>query len=249
MITAEEIRHLAKANRLLPFQQEKHYVQTVVLYAIYNYLASELVFKGGTALFFFYGLDRFSGDLDFTKTGEVDYRLLSSSITATLDTLGISHETKEKRSLAGKKMKIKARGPLYRGELSETVVDLDISGRNDLILGSEIKEVVPVYDDIRPFSVPLMKKDEIASEKVRALMKRARARDLYDLAFLIRKGVAVDMALVDKKMRYYGEWFDENRFRTSVAGLERIWEPELQGLLREVPAFRDSADTVLDSFS
>jgi len=247
MITKEEIQQLAKANRLLPFQQEKHYVQTTVLYAIYRYLASELVFKGGTALFFFYGLDRFSEDLDITKTGEVDYRLLLDNITKTLNTFGIKHETKEKRSLAGKKIKIKAQGPLYRGELSESIVDLDISGRNDLILKPEIREVVPAYDDIRPFSVPVMKKEEIAAEKVRAIMKRVKARDLYDLAFLIKKGVGIDMGLVDKKMEYYGEQFDESRFRKGIAGLESLWEPELQGLLGGVPLFQESADTVLDN--
>ena len=247
MIAKEEIQRLAKANHLLPFQQEKHYVQTAVLYAIYRYLASELVFKGGTALFFFYGLDRFSEDLDFTKTGAVDYRLFLSSISRTLATLGIRHEAKEKRSLAGKKIKIKARGPLYRGELSECIVDLDISGRNDLVLKPNLIEVVPAYDDIRPFSVPVMKKAEIASEKVRALMKRSRARDLYDLAFLIKKGTDVDMALADKKMEYYGERFGEARLRQNITRLEPIWESELRGLLGKVPPFRETADCVLDA--
>ena len=36
-----------------------------------NDLVSQLVFKGGTCLMFFYGLDRFSTDLDFNLRGEV----------------------------------------------------------------------------------------------------------------------------------------------------------------------------------
>jgi len=35
-------------------------------------VGTELVFKGGTALWFFYGLNRFSNDLDFTLAGKVD---------------------------------------------------------------------------------------------------------------------------------------------------------------------------------
>ena len=67
MITAEEIIRFAKVNRLKPHQQEKHYLQTATLAGVYTAVADELVFKGGTALFFFYGLDRFSEDLDFTR--------------------------------------------------------------------------------------------------------------------------------------------------------------------------------------
>ncbi|OIO23594.1 hypothetical protein AUJ65_03425 [Candidatus Micrarchaeota archaeon CG1_02_51_15] len=245
MISGEELRRLAKANGLLPHQQEKHYMQTAVLYAIYSRIADELVFKGGTALFFFYGLGRFSEDLDFTATAKVDYSQLANSITSTLGVLGIRNEVKEKKPLAGRNIKIKAEGPLYRGGLSQAIVDMDVSERNDVVLKPEVKEVVPIYDDLRPFSVPVMNREEIAAEKIRAILKRVKARDLYDLAFLIKKGVNLDSGLVNEKMRFYGEQFDKLTFANKVAGLESVWVPELTGLMKTVPPFKEVADPVL----
>lgn len=47
-------------------QLEKDYLHVFFLYEIYTIFSKELVFKGGTALRIFYGLDRFSEDLNFT---------------------------------------------------------------------------------------------------------------------------------------------------------------------------------------
>jgi len=186
MITAEEIIRLAKVNRLKPYQQEKHYLQTATLAGVYAALADELVFKGGTALFFFYGLDRFSEDLDFTRFKQYDQAKLKTTLSDVLTVIHIIHEMKTKKSLAGKTFKVKAQGPLYKGPLSESIISIEISERNDVVLPPDIKEIVPIYDDLRPFTVPVLKKEEILAEKVRAMMIRGKARDLYDISFLLK---------------------------------------------------------------
>ena len=191
MITAEEIIRLAKVNRLKPYQQEKHYLQTATLAGVYAALADELVFKGGTALFFFYGLDRFSEDLDFTRFKQYDQAKLKTTISDVLTVIHIIHKMKTEKSLAGKTFKVKAQGPLYKGPLSESIISLEISERNDVVLPPDIKEIVPIYDDLRPFTVPVMKKEEILAEKVRAMMIRGRARDLYDISFLLKKEISL----------------------------------------------------------
>ena len=45
-------------------QLEKHYLQTLTLYALSNCFSGNLIFNGCTALSMFYGLNRFSEDLD-----------------------------------------------------------------------------------------------------------------------------------------------------------------------------------------
>ena len=64
MLTKEEIKRFAKLNKIKPYQQEKHYIQTLILRSIYS--EYDLVFKGGTALMFTKDLPRFSEDLDFS---------------------------------------------------------------------------------------------------------------------------------------------------------------------------------------
>jgi len=245
MITNEEIIRLAKVNRLKPYQQEKHYLQTATLAGIYTALTDELVFKGGTALFFFYGLDRFSEDLDFTRIKHYDQDKLKTTISDMFTVLHIIHEMKAEKSPAGKNFKVKARGPLYKGPLSESVISIEISGRNDIVLPPDIKEVVPIYDDLRPFTFPVMKKEEILAEKARALIIRGKARDLYDIAFLFKKEISLENNLINKKLSYYKKTFDEEEFKRQATSIKNIWQSELQGLVPKIPPFDDTLKFVL----
>jgi len=239
MITTDEIIRLAKVNRLKPYQQEKHYLQTAALTGVYTAMADELVFKGGTALFFFYGLDRFSEDLDFTRIKQYNQDKLKTTISDVLTVIHIIHEMKTEKSLAGKTFKVKARGPLYKGPLSESIISIEISERNDVVLPPDIKEIVPVYDDLRPFTVPVMKKEEILAEKVRALMIRGRARDLYDIAFLLKKGISFKEDLISKKLVYYKKTFDAEEFTRQATSIKNLWQSELHGLVPKIPVFDD----------
>ena len=53
-------------------QLERDYLLTLLLSEIYRVFSTDLIFKGGTALKYFYGLNRFSEDLDFTYAGVCD---------------------------------------------------------------------------------------------------------------------------------------------------------------------------------
>ena len=245
MITSEELIRLARVNRLTPYQQEKHYLQTATLTGVYSNLTDELVFKGGTALFFFYGLDRFSEDLDFTKIKQYNPDKLKKTVSDMLTIIHIDHEIKTEKSLAGKTLKIKARGPLYKGPLSESVISIEISERNDIILEPDIKEIIPIYDDLRPFTVPVMKKEEILAEKIRALMIRRKARDLYDVAFLLKKDVSLQYNLINKKLAYYKKTFDVEEFIHQATAIKNIWQSELHGLVPKTPLFDDILHFIL----
>lgn len=47
------------------------------------------------------------------------------------------------------------------------------------------------------------------AEKIRAFLTRAKGRDLYDLWFLLEKGVKIDPLLVDKKLEQVGKKFNQ----------------------------------------
>ena len=246
MITAEEINHFAKINRLKPYQQEKHYLQTATLAGIYTAVSDELVFKGGTALFFFYGLDRFSEDLDFTRIKDLNQYKFKSKISDYLTIINIVHEIITQKSIAGKNLKIKAQGPLYKGPPSECFISVEISERNDIILPPDIKDIIPIYNDLRPFTAVIMKKEEILAEKVRALMVRGRARDLYDIAFLLKKGILLENELVNKKLSYYKKRFDKKEFGKKALSIKKIWESELHGLVPKIPKFDETIQFILN---
>ncbi len=245
MIESDVIKRLAKIQKLTPYQQEKHYLQTATLSGIYNEITDELVFKGGTALFFFYGLDRFSEDLDFTQQEHIHVQKLKDAISNRFDLLSIAHEIKKEPSITGDVLKVKANGPLYKGLRSESIVRIDISQRNDMVLKPDIMEIIPLYNDLRPFSIPVMKKEEILAEKTRALLTRARARDLYDIAFLLKKDVQWNEDLVNKKLTYYKKRYEREEFKKNVLAIKNIWNAELHGLVNQLPQFDDILKIVL----
>jgi predicted nucleotidyltransferase component of viral defense system len=152
---------------------------------------------------------------------------------------------KTEKSLAGKTFKVKAQGPLYKEPSSESIITIEISERNDVVLPPDIKEIVPVYDDLRPFTVPVMKKEEILAEKVKAMMIRRRARDLYDISFLLKKEISLEYDLINKKLSYYKKTFDAEEFTRQATSIKTIWQSELHGLIPKIPLFDDVFHFVL----
>ena len=87
---------------------------------------------------------------------------------------------------------------------------------------------------------------EIAAEKIRSLFMHSQARDLYDLWFLLREGVAVDSDVVEAKL---GGWKNGMAFRPDEVGprIDRIgatWRRDLEPLLGQVPPFEAVAGEV-----
>ncbi|MEM2123634.1 MAG: nucleotidyl transferase AbiEii/AbiGii toxin family protein, partial [Candidatus Bathyarchaeia archaeon] len=118
MIDRETLRRIAKFTGLKPFQQEKNYIQTVLLRSIYSKVSREIVFKGGTALAFFHGLNRFSEDLDFTLKEEFNLENLFKEVMKDFEALNIRANFKiledNPRSFS---LRIGAEGPLFTREI------------------------------------------------------------------------------------------------------------------------------------
>lgn len=111
-------------------------------------------------------------------------------------------------------------------------------------------EVRPPYPDILPFIVVVMDLEEILAEKVRAIVKRVRARDLYDLWFLIKMGVEIDLSLIDKKLEFYKMEFDTRKFVENIESLESVWVQELEPvIIGKLQSFNIVKRDVLEKFT
>ncbi len=224
-------------------QAEKDYYQNLVLFVLYGKISKELVFKGGTALSRCYGLNRFSEDLDFTVQEDRDFVTL---VDRGLDDFGIRHTIKQLRNDdAGSKHRIKIEGPLYSGsEKTLCNITLDLSRREAIVLPPSIITIGYHMDVIPTFDVYAMSEPEIFAEKIRAVMSRESARDLYDLVFLLKKKISVDQSLIAKKLEYYDLRFDAKMLVRRIHGLRTIWKSELSSLVKSVPDFDGSVREV-----
>lgn len=93
-----------------------------------------------------------------------------------------------------------------------------------------------------------MDEKEIFAEKVRAIISREKARDLYDLWFLINRGVTVDLKLLENKMSYYNEKWDYEKFKVSVDKKKNLWDLDLKPLVDNFPSYDSVKKEVLNFF-
>lgn len=239
----EQLKSYANLRGLNLGQAEKDYYQNMILFILYNKTSKELVFKGGTALAKCYGLNRFSEDLDFTVTNEKNF---IDIINKGLDEFSIKHTVKEIRTSGGsKKYKIKIEGILHKGtERTSCSITLDFSLREKTLIEPEISTIGYHMDIIPVFEVYVMKKKEIMAEKVRAILTRKSARDLYDLVFLIKSGTTVGEKMIKEKLKYYKLDFNKAEIIKKSQSIESIWKSELKSLVRNVPDFSQYITTI-----
>jgi len=226
-------------------QKEKDYVQHWVL-TFLSRSGFKGVFKGGTCLQKAFGLPRYSEDLDFTldEASEPDFE----AISAFLSSVGFSGlDWKRESGDASTSARLRYRGPLYAGTLlSEGTILLEFSKREKIILEAVVATITPPYPDLLPYQLRIADKDEIAAEKIRALMTRSSARDLFDLYFLIRQEANIRKEIVNAKLRYYGMSFEFRQFERNIGKLKVRWGREMTALTTNAPDYKVVSKEVLE---
>lgn len=224
---------------------EKDYLQDIFLLIIYRNFDA-FIFKGGTCLYKVYKLDRFSEDLDFSTVKEFDIEHFLSTLKGGLEKFGISTiQITPKKAYNSFLTKWRIAGPLFTGT-SQSLCTLRI----DINTKSEVKKVIsvtlsPMYVDIPSFDLLVMTKEEILAEKVRAIMSRTKARDLYDLWFLLKGDTEVNFFLIQEKLAYYEQKFSFNEFEKHLNLKKDIWK-ELTPLVQNLPSFSEVKKLILE---
>ncbi len=229
MLGYSELLKIASLRRMEPWQEERRYVQALVIYSLSG---QEIVMKGGTYLWLFHGLNRFSEDLDFTLYGNVLPDLPETTVeTMRLFGLNAKHRT-VKNDRYTFSFRIEAQGPLYSATGSACYVYVEISKRE-----KPLTRPVAVTLDEPLYEIPVvsllgMSLEEVLAEKVRAVISRNTARDLYDLWFLLhRLEVSVQINLINSKLSFYNKTFSLDRFMEKVRSYSGTWKGELEPLI------------------
>jgi hypothetical protein len=251
MIDADELKQASKLSGFRVRQQEKSYVQLAILRSIYSRISKELVFKGGTSLFFTENLNRFSEDLDFTLNGNVDLESTMSAVVSDLNYLGIiSVGQKMSDTALGFGFRIESQGPLFSGPKTAVYTRIDVSRRTDILLQTLTKVIRPIYSDVSELSLVVLDPSEIVAEKVRAIYSRKQARDVYDLYFLVNKDIRSSLDIINKKLSLYDLSFDVESFKKKVSEKKEIWHAEMDPLVMGViPDFDVVIKTIMRAIS
>lgn len=237
MITRDELQAYARLRNLNLGQAEIDYLLMISLFLLSK--NNSLVFKGGTALAKAYNLDRFSNDLDFNIINNINTDELCSQLKEEIKEFGIIIDIKKEEGISSSKRHIlRIDGPLYNGNLnSKCSVVLDFSFREKAIFPAELKKINHQLNEIPVFEINVMDIREIFTEKIRAIMTRNKARDLYDAYYLLNKNVPLSLELINEKLKYYGEKFSFKNFNDKINEKKKIWDNELKLLVKNAPEF------------
>lgn len=248
MLHREEIEKIARERGEQPKLIEKDYLLEMMLFLLQEH-GKNLIFKGGTALYKFHGLKRLSEDLDFTLKGKIDARKLMQVLVRKLRQAGISARIKEFGIYKNQQnMRLELLGPLFDGNPSNaTVITINISMKERPLYEPHEERIYSQYRDIPSFSVQVMPLPEIVAEKIRALFTRDKARDVYDLWFLMKKGVSPQIKDINKKLKLSKEKFTKERFIEKTEEKRKSWEMDLKGLIKgKLPDFESIKEELLE---
>ncbi len=200
MIRADELEQRARRDRVRVEEIEKEYLQ----YAFLHSLGADpdgLVLRGGTMLRVAHGHPRYSEDLDFVRRhGPEGAEAAVDAAAADLAYWGIRMRLGEP-TMGARTIVWDARlkGPLYARTRQENRIKVEVAD-SPLLMEPIVVVVQQRYPDVEPFALSTQDRRETTAEKVRALVERDVARDLYDLAFLIDQGHLPTPDLIEKKL-------------------------------------------------
>lgn len=214
MITQEQIDFLSSKFKIDNYSILREYLQLLFLKYFYEQRETEKVFfKGGTAIHFIYGSFRFSEDLDFTSI------LPADSLRGRLKkVISLMNEEAPGLKLANVGVKDFSLIEVIKfdyGFRQPLTIRLDFSLRERPMTkeNSPIETVFPIAG--YPMVMHLGK-EELLAEKIRALMTRQKGRDLFDLWFLLSKGIKINHNYVKDKLNWYKMEYDLSKLLVLV---------------------------------
>lgn len=181
-------------------------------------------FYGGTALRIFYGLDRFSEDLDFSlEAEELDFDLGSyfPVLEKEVKSFGLNVEIQEKAKTKESTIRSaflkgstkehlllfyadeKVAGSVSRHETVRIKFEVDVNPPAYATFEHKYR-LLPVPYEVKMYDMPSLFAGKIHAVICRAWQSRIKGRDLYDYIFYLSRGAAVNQKhlrerLIDSK--------------------------------------------------
>ena len=220
MIEKRQVQRLTERWQTTADNVIREYFQQLFLSYLYQEKGSDgLLFKGGTALRIIWQSPRFSEDLDFTGVN-VSIKGIETLVEGALTKIemeGIQTEIVESKSTSGGYLAIFQ----FKTAEYESQIQVEVSLRDGK---KELGTVVLIQSDIvMPYTLIHLKEDVLVAEKIRACLTRGKARDFYDLYFILRS-----------RMDFKGAFIQDKQLKTKILDVVKSRKLDFK---RELKAF------------
>ncbi|MBF0386484.1 MAG: nucleotidyl transferase AbiEii/AbiGii toxin family protein [Candidatus Omnitrophica bacterium] len=200
MIEKRLIQQLAERYQTTADNVIREYFQHLFLAQLYQAKGSEgFLFKGGTALRIVWQSPRFSEDLDFTGVN-LGLRGIEATMEDTLGKIeqsGIETRIDESKATTGGYLAIFD----FRTGAYSSRIQIEVSLRKEnKIRGAALAAATLIQSDFVPaFALIHLDEEILVGEKIRACLTRGKARDFYDLYFILRGRMAFQAVFTKNK--------------------------------------------------
>jgi predicted nucleotidyltransferase component of viral defense system len=186
-------------------------------------------FYGGSALRIFYGLDRYSEDLDFSllkPDSDFSIEPYFKAVLGEFKSLGLTVSIKEKKKTKQTAIDsafLKAETIWQEIVLEDIIKETGVRSNKTLKIKIEVDRQPPLNFKteekllLRPFSfyVKCFTKSSLFSGKMHALLfrkwkNRVKGRDWYDLEWYVKKGISLDVNHFLIRAKDTNDWQEDN---------------------------------------
>ncbi len=199
MIEAKTLKQFSDRYQTTTDNVVREYLQHLFLSFLYQEKKSEsLLFKGGTALRLVWRSPRFSEDLDFTgsKISIAGIESLMEAVLKKIESEGIKTDIEESKKTSGGYLAIFH----FKTDEYESGIQVEVSLRaepKDAGVASLVNS-----DLLPPYTLVHLDQKRLVAEKIQACLTRAKARDFYDVYFILRSRMAFkETFLKDKTLK------------------------------------------------
>lgn len=221
-------------------EQKKHAIKEIIQEIVLSGLSRSNFFKdaafyGGTALRIFYGLDRFSEDLDFTllvNNQDFDFDYYISFVRNEVESLGLKFEVEERNKTKETNIKTaflkgntkeqflifypnsnQDTAILHADEKIKVKFDIDINPPK--YANTEIKyRLLPYPYQVRVYDLPSLFAGKIDDVLSRNWKSRVKGRDFYDYIYFLSMDVIVNIKHLKERLiqsKYIESTFELNK--------------------------------------
>ena len=259
MIISDWLKEYSPKNQQQAFDALREIMQEITLAGLSRSgFFEKAALYGGTALRIFYGLDRYSEDLDFSlleSNPEFSLEPYFQAIIEEFASLGITVSLKEKQKSIESNVEsafLKS-GTVWKELVLEGVVPqtgikmmphmkikIEVDREPPLGFATEEKLLTrPISFYVKTFTLPSLFAGKMHALLFRKWQNRVKGRDWYDLEWYIKKGIALDLGHFLMRAQDTGDWKEETIIKNQVLELlkEKINTVNFESIKEDVTRF------------
>jgi predicted nucleotidyltransferase component of viral defense system len=202
-------------------------IQEVALYGLWDAnFFKDAAFYGGTALRIFYGLDRFSEDMDFSLLStnlDFSFEPYRNRMIGALENMGFSVEFSTRMKLTRGNIRSAFLKSNTLSHLMDIVISPELVGarhpREKITIKIEVDvdpaggfdteflaALNPIPHNVRVYVPPCLFAGKMHALLFREWGERVKGRDWYDMVKYLQRNTPVYIPYLESKMRQSGDW-------------------------------------------